>query len=183
MTLGDKIPSQLLREMRELARGSINDDALHQLWKVRLPAWIRPYLLVSPHINDLNGLADLADRLELSMGNSSVYAVHNREHSLSTGQSHLEKQIHPRKLGKRVPLSTVGAVGDSEYNLPPQELRLHLYDRNTHKKFLIDSGSIVSIIPVSHVNDKLNKHHIHLYSTQQTHPPSAPMGLKLFHWI
>ncbi|CAD6208598.1 GSCOCG00012748001-RA-CDS, partial [Cotesia congregata] len=210
MTLGDKKPSQLLREMRELAKGSINGDALHQLWKERLPAWIRPYLLVSPHINDLNGLADLADRLVLSMGNSSVYAVHNKEHSTSTSQSHLEQQIsdlklsmkslqqdisniqlqlqqqlllinnlsqrksradqgygrshHPRKPGKLVPLSTVEAVGDSESNLPPQELRLHVYDRNTNKKFLIDSGSIVSIIPASHVNDKLNKHPLTLYA-------------------
>ncbi|XP_074099279.1 uncharacterized protein LOC141527611 [Cotesia typhae] len=98
MTLGDKKPSQLLREMRELARGSINDDALHQLWKERLPAWIRPYLLVSPHINDLNGLADLADRLVLSMGNNAVYAVHNRDHAISTGQSQLEQQMTELKL-------------------------------------------------------------------------------------
>ncbi|XP_053593889.1 uncharacterized protein LOC103579908 [Microplitis demolitor] len=98
MTLGDRRPSQLLREMRELARGSIDDEAMRQLWKERLPATVRPYLLVSPNLNDLKSLAEMADRLVLNMGNSSVYAVHNKDHSPSTGQTHLEQQLLDLRL-------------------------------------------------------------------------------------
>ncbi|CAG5071450.1 Protein of unknown function, partial [Cotesia congregata] len=35
------------------------------------------------------------------MGNSSVYAVHNKEHSTSTSQSHLEQQISDLKLSMK----------------------------------------------------------------------------------
>ncbi|KAH0553209.1 hypothetical protein KQX54_000187, partial [Cotesia glomerata] len=55
--------------------------------------------LVSPPINDLNGLAELADKLVAQHGrNSSVYAVHNRERSLSTGQAQLEQQMSRLKF-------------------------------------------------------------------------------------
>ncbi|XP_065161448.1 uncharacterized protein [Atheta coriaria] len=92
MTLGDKRPSQLLREMRELAKGSMEDEALHQLWKERLPAWVRPYLLVSTNLNDLNSLAEIADRLVLNMGSSSVYAVQQRPYK-QRDLSKLDQQI------------------------------------------------------------------------------------------
>lgn len=53
--------------------------------------------------------------------------------------------------GKLKKLSPVQATGDSR---PPstrlsKEYRLHIIDRNTHIKFLIDSGSVISLIPVS----------------------------------
>lgn len=49
-------------------------------------------------------------------------------------------------VGKLAPLSSVGAVGDSRQ---PRELRLHIFDITTQQRFLIDSGSVVSILPAS----------------------------------
>ncbi|XP_066590795.1 uncharacterized protein [Prorops nasuta] len=45
---GDKKPSQLLREMRNLAARGITDDMLHTLWLNRLPSQLKP-LLVDPN--------------------------------------------------------------------------------------------------------------------------------------
>lgn len=84
--------------MRELAKVSMEDEALHQLLKERLPAWVRPYLLVSTNLNDLNSLAEIADRLVLNMGSSSVYAVHNRDHIQTAGPSKLDQQILELKM-------------------------------------------------------------------------------------
>ncbi|XP_066603824.1 uncharacterized protein [Prorops nasuta] len=55
--------------MRDLAKGDIGIDILHQLWLERLPAHIRPHLLTSSNLG-LDGVAELADRL-LDVFNSS----------------------------------------------------------------------------------------------------------------
>lgn len=46
-------------------------------------------------------------------------------------------------------LSSLQAPSDS-----PNELRLHIIDKNSGRKFLIDSGSCISILPRAHVADK-----------------------------
>lgn len=45
--LGDKRPTQLLNELRGLAKGKINDDFLKTLWLQRLPAQTRAILQAS----------------------------------------------------------------------------------------------------------------------------------------
>lgn len=62
LVLADKKPSQLLREMKDLAAGSVQDEMLHSLWINRLPVTIRP-LLVTSNTLDLNALAEMADRI------------------------------------------------------------------------------------------------------------------------
>lgn len=69
MTLGDKKPSQLLREMRELAVGNAKDDIIHSLWLQRLPDNIKPMLAMSENL-DLNTLAEMADRIIESTNSS-----------------------------------------------------------------------------------------------------------------
>lgn len=62
LVLADKKPSQLLREMKDLAAGSVHDEMLHTLWVNRLPVTIRPLLVTSDTL-DLNALAEMADRI------------------------------------------------------------------------------------------------------------------------
>lgn len=50
--------------------------------------------------------------------------------------------------------STVALVGDSIDSSIRKEMRLHIYDTATNQTFLIDSGSIFSIIPVSIFKNK-----------------------------
>ncbi|XP_066602922.1 uncharacterized protein [Prorops nasuta] len=90
LTLGDKKPSQLLREMRDLAKGDIGADILHQLWLERLPAHVRPQLLTSNHFG-LDGVAELADRL-LDVFSSS-YAVAATSSSNSCNERRLEQRL------------------------------------------------------------------------------------------
>ncbi|XP_046827868.1 uncharacterized protein LOC124428160 [Vespa crabro] len=54
-------------------------------------------------------------------------------------------------------LSSNRAVGDRSNELLPEELRLHIYDFNTNKKLLIDSGSVVSIISANYGHKQLEK--------------------------
>lgn len=61
LQLGDRRPSQLLQEMKNLASGGIGDDVLKSLWINRLPTATQQILAVS---NDsLDGLAMIADKI------------------------------------------------------------------------------------------------------------------------
>lgn len=86
--LGDKRPSQLLREMRQLATGQINDDLLRTLWLRRLPTHIQQILLANSA--NLEDLATIADNIcEVADDASSVSVLSSRE----TPLSRLEKQL------------------------------------------------------------------------------------------
>lgn len=74
LVLGDKKPSQLLREMRDITKDSISDDVLHSMWLSRLPPYIQPLLAASEDVG-LNGLAVVADRV-IDTGNmANVMAI------------------------------------------------------------------------------------------------------------
>lgn len=62
--LGEKKPSELLREMRILARDDLSDGILHELWLERLPGTVKPLLAMSEGMS-LTGLAEMADRIML----------------------------------------------------------------------------------------------------------------------
>lgn len=61
LQLGDKRPSQLLREMKNLAAGKVGDDVLQSIWMQRLPVSIQQILSVSS--DNLDGLALIADKV------------------------------------------------------------------------------------------------------------------------
>lgn len=81
MVLSNKKPSQLLREMRELAKNSVTDEVLHQLWSERLPEKIRPLLVISDNLKNLNALAETADRIMDAINSTTVMAVQTRDSS------------------------------------------------------------------------------------------------------
>ncbi|XP_046629054.1 uncharacterized protein LOC124309436 [Neodiprion virginianus] len=67
--------------------------------------------------------------------------------------------------GKLVTLSSTVAGGDSAIN---RELRLHVYDKTTDQKFLIDSGSVVSVIPRTTIKNKASQTSQKLYAANST---------------
>lgn len=78
-------------------------------------------------------------------------------------------QILRQGSGKLKQLSSVKAVGNSnKFNNLHEELRLHLNDRNTNQKFLIDSGSIVSIIPTHRFKPQNRHQNISLFAANST---------------
>lgn len=62
LELGDRKPSQLLREMRNLAADKISDKILGTLWLQRLPQQIQMVVSTSSGM-ELNQMAEVADRL------------------------------------------------------------------------------------------------------------------------
>ncbi|XP_066589575.1 uncharacterized protein [Prorops nasuta] len=98
LVLGDKRPSQLLREMRDLAAGGITEDMLHTLWLNRLPSHLRPLLVASESL-DLKAVAEMADRMmEITCSNSpyimktsqSVNSVENVQFSISKFEKRMD---------------------------------------------------------------------------------------------
>lgn len=72
--LGDQKPSMLLRQMRGLANGALNDEFLRNLWMQRLPLEIQSILSVSSET--LDSLALLADKIsEVRSDPNSINAV------------------------------------------------------------------------------------------------------------
>ncbi|XP_044597350.1 uncharacterized protein LOC123273931 [Cotesia glomerata] len=69
--------------------------------------------------------------------------------------------------GKLMSLSSVGAVGDSTVT-QPRELRLHVFDITTQLKFLVDSGSVVSILPASKFRKNRNPDILTLYAANSS---------------
>lgn len=74
LELGDRKPSQLLREMRRLAEDTITDDVLATLWLRCLPAGIRGILSASQNVN-LESQADIADRILETMSSATVLST------------------------------------------------------------------------------------------------------------
>ncbi|XP_066596951.1 uncharacterized protein [Prorops nasuta] len=62
LQLGDKKPSQLLREMRELGGGIVHEDLLRSRWIHAMPTSVQSFLVMSSEF-DLPKLAEVADRL------------------------------------------------------------------------------------------------------------------------
>lgn len=74
LQLGDKRPSQLLQEMRNLSGKSLSDDVLKSLWLQKLPNSMQQILAVCEQ--SLDGLSKVADTVnEVSIFNPTVASV------------------------------------------------------------------------------------------------------------
>lgn len=72
LSLGDRQPSQLLREMRELGDDRVGEDLLRTLWLQRLPENMQAILACTP--GSLTELATCADRISEVLSKPSVFA-------------------------------------------------------------------------------------------------------------
>lgn len=100
LQLGDSKPSTLLRQMRDLAAGKLNEDFLQNLWLQRLPTNIQSILLASNE--NLPQLAVLADKVhEITADSAHVYSIANTEAVAAIAQPSildLQKQIEKLTL-------------------------------------------------------------------------------------
>ncbi|XP_037942334.1 uncharacterized protein LOC119675219 [Teleopsis dalmanni] len=100
--LDNSKPTHLLRTMRDLASGAMNDGAIKQLWLDRLPEAVRAVVSISEA--DLDKCAQQAD-LMLEMGNYNSVAVintsaQNNDHIMKAIDA-LSKQIAEIKTAQR----------------------------------------------------------------------------------
>ncbi|GFT06208.1 uncharacterized protein TNCV_800311, partial [Trichonephila clavipes] len=70
LQLGDEKPSHLLRKMKELSNGQLQDDFLQSLWLQRMPPHIQTVLSASSE--PLDKLAIIADKVFEVVGSSST---------------------------------------------------------------------------------------------------------------
>ncbi|GFX30030.1 transposon Tf2-9 polyprotein [Trichonephila clavipes] len=70
LQLGDEKPSHLLRKMKELSNGQLQDDFLQSLWLQRMPPHIQTVLSTSSE--PLDKLATIADKVSEVVGASST---------------------------------------------------------------------------------------------------------------
>ncbi|XP_043262246.1 uncharacterized protein LOC122403031 [Colletes gigas] len=101
LVLGDKKPSQLLREMRDLAADSINKEMLHNLWVSRLPNSIRPLLIISDALK-LDALAEMADRLMETVTLSEPNTLRPLSTMAAVSQSERPKTPPPSALAAQL---------------------------------------------------------------------------------
>ena len=88
--IGDRRPIELLREMKQLAGGTVSSEFLKSIWSQQLPDQMR--MILSTNDGDIDQLAKMADKIaEVSNGFSNVSAVSSNTSSDRT--SRLEKQI------------------------------------------------------------------------------------------
>ena len=77
----------------------------------------------------------------------SLYSAMQPRHHRCGGGSHSKKLVSS---------SAARANVDESNNAPPsQECRLHLFDRNSNLKYLIDSGSTLSLVPKRYCTGRL----------------------------
>lgn len=70
---GDKRPSDILREMRNLAGSQLNDDVLKSLWMDGLPSQAQAILTVSD--DNLDKLAVMADKIVENVSSKSILSI------------------------------------------------------------------------------------------------------------
>lgn len=87
--LGDKKPSQLLREMRELGGNTVSEDLLKSLWMQRLPEHMRTILTAGDE--ELSKMVRIAD--SISEVSDRAYISETKKNSTDDRYNNLEKQV------------------------------------------------------------------------------------------
>lgn len=95
LTLGDRHPSQLLREMRELGEGKVSEELLRSLWLQRLPDHSQAILSCNP--GSLAELANCADKIMDVYNKPDIFAC-----STSNPQKSLSITDHLELLSKQI---------------------------------------------------------------------------------
>lgn len=111
LELGEKKPSQLLREMKTLAANKVNDKIVKTLWLQRLPSRLQMVLTVTDDV-PLEQLACIADKIAEVEQVSSVNAISpswerpvastsSSEGELRATIADLQRQLADLKLSRR----------------------------------------------------------------------------------
>lgn len=87
-TIGDRKPSQFLRELRSLGGTVFNDDVLRTIWSSRLPNDMQAILSTQQTLT-LDQLADLADNIKATYKNGSTQQVREVSHNATPSEERL----------------------------------------------------------------------------------------------
>ena len=124
--LGDRCPSQLLREMKNLAGGIITGEGfLKKLWLQRLPETTQAVLKVSEDTLDLATLAEQADKLaDIVKVQPAIMAINDplgldemkaQIAALGSEISAFRRQAQGLSRNQRLPRNASQGTGDESY--------------------------------------------------------------------
>ncbi|GFW79506.1 retrovirus-related Pol polyprotein from transposon 297 [Trichonephila clavipes] len=115
LRLGDEKPSHLLRKMKELSNGQLQDDFLQSLWLQRMPPHIQTVLSASSE--PLDKLAIIADKVSEVVGASSTICAATTvpppsQSSSCSAQPTMDSlaQADPRAVSTRVSIEEVASA-------------------------------------------------------------------------
>lgn len=92
MRLGDQKPSQLLRQMKNLAKSKIADDTVLVLWQNHLPTSVRS-VLAATTLTDVDKLADVADKVMETSKPIDISGISVNESSLASALEKLTVEV------------------------------------------------------------------------------------------
>lgn len=116
--LGDKKPSHLLKEMRELSSNRFTEDVLKSLWIQHLPTSVQTVLMVSEV--SLTKMAELADKIMGIIPDPNISTVSsnattsNADPSLEVKINSLESQL--KHLSQEIDKLSSQGMGNSQNN-------------------------------------------------------------------
>lgn len=118
--LGDKKPSKLLYEMKNLAPGKISNDLLKNLWMQRLPLQTQQILSISnDNLESLSKMADSITEISRDSSIASVSAcsnsselelVHKRIRNIEQRLSKIEGRTRSRSRGRNVNIQSSNKI-------------------------------------------------------------------------
>lgn len=98
--LGDKRPSEMLRELKQLSGGCVTDNILQTLWLQRLPSRVQETLAVVEGVS-LEKLAELADKVTDRNSNAMIAAVEAQPSQQSQVLADLVKKVEALTVQQR----------------------------------------------------------------------------------
>ncbi|GFT52608.1 uncharacterized protein TNCV_3765141 [Trichonephila clavipes] len=128
LQLGDEKPSHLLRKMKELSNGQLQDDFLQSLWLQRVPPHIQTVLSASSE--PLDKLAIIADKVSGVVGASStIYIIFDFIFDVKLYHKPLEKSTPCSKLVMRIVYGRDLCNAAMKYGLANEEIARKQYER------------------------------------------------------
>ncbi|GFS72287.1 uncharacterized protein TNCV_1827041 [Trichonephila clavipes] len=204
LQLGDEKPSHLLRKMKELSNGQLQDDFLQSLWLQRMPPHIQTVLSASSE--PLDKLAIIADKVSEVVGASSTICAAKTVPPPSQSSScnaqptmdSLARQIQElslqvaeltreRNSSRHQRYSSDRRRSHSRSRVSIEEvasatiiavIKSRPANRKSGQKFLIDSGSEICVIPPSPTMNKSPQSNFSLFAANNTKIPAYGMVRK-----
>ncbi|XP_025264176.1 uncharacterized protein LOC112637821 [Camponotus floridanus] len=180
--LGDRKPSQFLRHLSTLAGTTVSDDLLRTLWLGRLPPQTSSASSSSNNSGSNNQQPEYADYADGGTHPASsnshrttdehgqrttertqpstkpVKEQTSQQNTSQRGSLLLPPTIRcrssPMHSAMHVPEKRVGHSLLAANDKSPTHCRLYVTDRNTRTKYLVDTGSDVSVFPQTTMNGR-----------------------------
>ncbi|BES91401.1 Reverse transcriptase (RNA-dependent DNA polymerase) [Nesidiocoris tenuis] len=176
LELGDQKPSQLWRKMKDLAQNRLTDEILKTLWLQRLPTSVQQVLTGNKEA--MTSLIITADRIvEITDSRPQVNAAVSGSNPEIARLVQAIENLHVWRQSSEVRISVLSPSTskkldvdrmDSAATIRDTSSRLFVTDRSSKRRFLIDTGSDVCVIPPSFEDKRAGPHRRSLYSVDNS---------------